>query len=110
MYSVVFNEGKEANGKDNILKPQWLWIFPSLHTVFIDTFGDFYKFRWESLLETLKEVPPSITFVINQWGNEWAPNTLSEETRSLFGDEGWDIEFDTKYKYYQPPMNSDKVC
>lgn len=99
MYDVVDNKWKKANGKDNVLRSQWLSIFPSLHTVIINTWGYSYKFRWESLLETLKEVPSSITFVIDSGGEE-AENTLSDEKRALFGDEGWNIEFDDEEGVY----------
>merc|ERR1712156_1266741 len=54
MFNVVDNYGETAKDQDNVLKPEWLSMFPSLRTVDINTtYGPFecYKFRLEALLE-----------------------------------------------------------
>merc|ERR1711902_469184 len=58
MFNIVKFKGKSGpKGKDNVLRPEWLSMFPILQTVRIktglsgDRGGDEYRFKLESLLE-----------------------------------------------------------
>ena len=105
MFNVVRNGGYDAergglwsdtaNGKDNVLRPEWISMFPSLHSVTIRTggYGDLYKFRLEALLESMQSISPSVTVNVKDWG-EWVESALADEISAAFDAAGWNIEYE----------------
>lgn len=66
VYDVVKNEGRDIGPTDNMLKPDWLRLFPSLQTVHIRT-GTAYQFRFESLERSIETVQKSVKFIIDEF-------------------------------------------
>ncbi len=93
MFNVVDNEKKTANGKDNVLRPEWISMFPSLHSVTIRTGYDDYKFRLEALLESMQSISPSITVSVEDRG-EWIQSAMTDEVSAAFDAAGWSLEYD----------------
>ena len=85
-----------AKDQDNVLKPEWLSMFPSLRTVDIDMMD--YKFRLEALLETMPLISPSISIVVKGSG-EWMREGLSDEISAQFVSAGWNPEYEEEDKY-----------
>merc|ERR1712183_540835 len=94
MYDVVKYRWNEPAGKNNVLKPEWLSIFPSVHTVTIWTTAYFhYNFSLEALLESMKAFPPSIGTVIVRDSGKWAERALTDDISGLFAESGWTAEY-----------------
>ena len=93
---MVDNEYKTAKGIDNVLKRDWISLFPSVHTVRIRTNGNLYKFRLEALLETMKSLSPSVTVIVEDAG-WWAKKALTDEVSAAFKAEGWNMEYDDEH-------------
>merc|ERR1712087_653795 len=89
---VWYDEYESAVGNDNVLKPEWLSIFSSVHTVTIVA-GYAHKFSFEALLESMKAFPPSIGTVIVKDKGFWAQRTLTDDVAGLFVDSGWTAEY-----------------
>ena len=97
MFSVEENGSSTVKGKDNVIRPEWISMFPSLETVTIITAGDWYMFRLEALLDSLSSIPnSSVTFAVFDDG-EWAENALSADVSSAFNAAGWKIEYDEEF-------------
>ena len=94
MFNVVDNEVDTANGKDNVLRPEWISMFPSLHSVTINTNGSIYKFRLEALLESMQSISPSVTVTVDD-GGKWIQSALTDEISAAFDAAGWNIEYET---------------
>ena len=96
MFNVVRNEYETAKDQDNVLKPEWLSMFPSLRTVDIYMYND-YKFRLEALLETMPLISPSISIVVRGYGydgdSKWMREGLSDEISAQFVSAGWNPEY-----------------
>ena len=89
----VKRESFPEHENDNMLKQQWISMFPELLTVTINTggvYGVFYKFRLETFVEYLNTAPKHLTFIID--GGYWMEQELNDETRALFLDAGYSIE------------------
>ena len=74
MSNVQYNWSKIGTDKDNILKAQWLRIFPSLRTVSIITAGKSYRFDLEKLLKVVQQMETSVTLMVfdmGQWCKHW---------------------------------------
>ncbi len=91
MFNVMYNSNKTANGKDNVLRPEWISMFPSLHSVTIRT-GGVYKFRLEALLESMQSISPSITVTVDDWGT-WVQSAMTDEVSAAFDAAGWRMEY-----------------
>ena len=96
MFNVEYCIGDSAKGKDNVLKAEWLSVFPSLRTVTIFNV-DGYKFDLEALVDTMQSVSHSVTVIVVDRG-EWAQRALTDEVAAAFGAIGWDTEYDGKCK------------
>ena len=94
MFNVV-KQGRNGTAKDqhNVLKPEWLSMFPSLRTVDI-YMGGVYKFRLEALLETMPLISPSISIVVRGAMNKWMREGLSDEISAQFVSAGWNPEYE----------------
>ncbi|MCP4477426.1 MAG: hypothetical protein GY818_04980 [Planctomycetaceae bacterium] len=101
MFNVVENYKKTANGMDNVLKPEWIPIFPSLNTVEIDTNGDAFKFRFEALLESMQSIPSSVTVIVDD-GGQWIESALTDDVLASYDAAGWNMD----YKYPKLTMKS----
>ena len=95
VFKLVKNTNRGADGKENVLNPKWIQMFPSLNSVYISTYGDYYKFRLEALLDSMQSISPSITVTVHDAG-VWIKNALSDEISAAFDAAGWDIEYDGK--------------
>jgi len=92
MFNVVFHGySGTAKDQDNVLKPEWLSMFPSLRTVDI-VMGQSYKFRLEALLETMPLISPSISIVVRGYGSKWMREGFSDEISAQFVSAGWNPE------------------
>ena len=91
-YNVVYNRHETANGKDNVLKPEWISRFPSLRIVKIRTHRDWCKFRLDELLESMRSIPHSVTVIVEDAGF-WIKKVMTAEISAAFGAAGWDIEY-----------------
>ena len=85
-----------ASGKHNVLKSEWISMFPSLRIVKIWTLGDWYKFRLEELLESMRSIPRSVTVIVEDRGM-WIKNATTAEISAAFGAAGWDMEYDGEH-------------
>ena len=92
VYNVENNAGEPAEGKDNVLKSEWIALFPSVHTIKIRTRGEIYKFRLEELLESIRSFPRTVTVIVEDRG-EWAKKAVTAEISGAFEAAGWDLEF-----------------
>ena len=90
-------------GTDNVLKAEWISLFPSVHTVRISTNGSGYKFRLEALLETMKSLSPSVTVIVEDCvgTSKWAKKALTDEVSAAFKAEGWNMEYDDEHIGFQ---------
>ena len=93
MFNVRNNWNGVAEGNDNVLRPQWLTIFPSLQNVSIYTAGKSYRFRLKALMDTVEYVPQSVVITVFDMG-QWAKNVLSAEIVAGFAKNGWSIGYD----------------
>ena len=93
MFNVRYNWSGKAVQKDNVPKPEWLSIFPSLCTVSILTDGKSYKFRLKALKEMVEGLSPLVSVKVFDMGH-WAEKALSDDVVAEFGAFGWDIEYD----------------
>ncbi len=85
-----YKENEPVVGKDNVLKAEWMSIFPAVHTVEIESkFG--HKFRLKELLESMKAMPASVGTVIATGGG-WAQSALTDEVSTSFAEAGWTAE------------------
>ena len=82
------------NGKDNVIKPEWLSMFPSLETLTINTasYVHDYKFQLKALMESITVMSPSITVNVKDGGN-WAQKALNEDVSAEYDAIGWTIEY-----------------
>ena len=95
MFNVKYNGYGTAKDQDNVLKPEWLSMFPSLRTVDINMCGHGdYKFRLEALLETMPLISPSISIVVRGHDSEWMREGLSDEISAQFVSAGWNPEYE----------------
>ena len=91
---VQYRNNKDIpNGKDNVLKPEWLSMFPSLQTVTINTFGSSYKFGLRTFLESLVMMPRALTLIVEDEDDEWAEDALTEDISAEFDAAGWNIKW-----------------
>ena len=91
-YTSTGNRDDVANGKDNVLRPEWISMFPSVHTVHIDTFSYRFKFRLEALLESMKSISSLVTVTVDDQ-NDWIQDALTDEISAAFTAAGWHIEY-----------------
>ena len=99
MFNVVDNKWDEtAKDQDNVLKPEWLSMFPTLRSVDIRMPHGSYKFRLEALLETMPLIAPSISIVLRgyyEYGQDkWLRKGLSDEISAQFVSEGRNPEYE----------------
>lgn len=94
---VEYEEGEAAKGNDNVLKGEWISIFPAVHRVDIDAeYG--YHFRLEALLDSMKALPLSVsTVTVSDWG-EWIKDIPIDDINPLFAESGWNMERDEDWK------------
>ena len=93
MFNVVdYDEDDTANGKDNVLRPEWISMFPSLHSVTINTWNKVYKFRLEALLESMQSISPSVTVTVKDDG-EWIQKALTDDISAAFDAAGWNLKY-----------------
>ena len=91
-FDLVYNAGEVPNGKDNVLKAEWISIFPVVHTVTIESSGNQYKFRLKPLWDAMNALPHSVHTVIVKDGSYWARWALSADIKSSFEESGWAAE------------------
>lgn len=89
MYDVVYNYGRRPNGNENVLKPEWLSMFPALREVVIITNGGQYQIGLEELLESVKILSPAVTINITQW--ESGESAVTPYIVNLYDAAGWNI-------------------
>ena len=95
---LVDNWRDIARAKDNVLRSEWLSMFPLLQSVEITTFGapswkqKHYKFRLEDMLETIQFISPSITITVRDYG-AWLNDALIDSISEKFDAVGWNVEF-----------------
>ena len=97
MYKVVsfLNRGDQSpKGMENVLKPEWISLFPSVHTVSIRAV--YYECRLEALLETVKSLSPLVTVIVED-RRVWAKQILTDKISAVFKAEGWNIEYDDEH-------------
>ena len=96
---VEYQRGEAAKGNDNVLKGEWISLFPAVHTVRISTGGSYYKFRLEALLETMKSLSPSVTVIVEDGygAYKWAKKALTDGVSAAFKAEGWNMEYDDEH-------------
>ena len=104
MFNVVLpGWNGAAKDQDNVLKPEWLSMFPSLRTVDINMRSD-YKFRLEALLETMPLISPSISIVVRGYAryesDKWMREGLSDEISAQFVSAGWNPEYEEENVEY----------
>ena len=90
---VRYEVDEAAKGNNNVLKTEWISIFPAVHTVNINTRKYYFKFRLEALLVSMKTLPRSVGTVIVEDDGEWANEALTEDIKSLFAEFGWTAEY-----------------
>ena len=96
LFKVVEYEREDIpNGKDNVLKPEWLSMFPSLQTVTINTSFMFcsYKFGLRTFLESLVMMPRALTLIVVDEYGYWAEDALNEDISAEFDAAGWNIKW-----------------
>ncbi len=103
MFNVQWNEYDDtANGKDNVVRPEWISMFPSVHTLNVKTEGKWYKFRLEALLESMQSISSSITVTVDDKDGivdyrmigSWIQSALTDEIVAAFDAAGWNIEYE----------------
>ena len=95
MFNVVNNRRKTVNGKDNVMKGEWISMFPALKSMEINTLRDFYKFRFEAFLDSMKSIPSPVTMAVND-GGRWIESALSDEVLASYDAAGWSMEYKAK--------------
>merc|ERR1719474_922250 len=90
---VRYSEHEKVNGKDNVIRPEILTMFPSLNTVTIRTFRGDHKFRLEALLETLRKITSPLTVNVHDDGR-WAQKALSDHIAGEYKEAGWNIQYE----------------
>ena len=68
---------------------------PSVDSVIIGTYYDSYKFRLESLLDSMQSISPSITVNVDDGGG-WIENELTDDIYTAFDAAGWSIKYKWK--------------
>lgn len=102
VFSLVPCCGNETpKEQQNVLKPEWISMFPAVHTVDIDTYVaatsvGHYKCRLEALLDSMKVLPATVGTVIVQDGGKWAEAALNNDVKALFAESGWTAEYKVK--------------
>ena len=96
MFNVVNNgyddTASDIYGNDNVMKGEWISMFPALKAVEIKTLGDVYKFRFEALLESIQSIPSSVMIVVDDEGH-WIESALTDEISTAYDAAGWNIEY-----------------
>ena len=88
-------EDRRYTRKDNILKTEWISIFPAINTVKINTESAQYifKFRLDALLGSMTAMPRSVHTVIVVDGGDWVPNEFGDWSSTLFAKSGWNAVY-----------------
>ena len=89
---VKYKKDEAPKGNVNVLKSQWISIFPVVHTVTIDA-AVAYKFRLEALLDSMELLPRSVcTVIVKDWGR-WAKDALNNDVGPLLSGSRWSAEY-----------------
>jgi len=105
VFNVVRNEHQTP--KDNVFKPEWISIFPSLQSVMILDHGGDYKFDLKVLLESMQSISPSITVSVIDKG-KWTAKALTDKVSAEFCENGWDIEYGGGLVFHVPGWGVEK--
>ena len=98
LYNVVNNGTSEPKEHDNVIRPEWISIFPTITSVvFKDIVQSYptppkFEFRLDALLETVKQISPNITVTVKDVG-KWCEKTLTDDIREAYNASGWSIEY-----------------
>ena len=95
MYNVRIYNG----GNDNLVKPEWLWMFPALERVRITAMNT-RRFGLQALLETAQAAPTSLNeFVVQDETGHWAQKALTDDVSDAYDANGWSIVYDEQYDW-----------
>ena len=99
LYKIVRNRNSTPNGYDNVIRPEWLSMFPVLRNVVIDDNvtsltgpNPKYEFRLDALLETVKQISSNITITVLD-SEKWCEKALTNEISEAYTAAGWSIEY-----------------
>ena len=98
LHNIVDNGTSEPKEKDNVMRPEWISIFPAITSV---VFNDEvwsgspikYEFRLDAILETVKQISPNITVTVKDLG-KWCEKALTDDIREAYNASGWSIEYE----------------
>merc|ERR1712062_221993 len=92
--------GNALKETDNALKTEWFVLFPSLERLKIITSGNYYAFRLDVLLKSMKEISPTLSVVIDDsWGGDkWAKKAMTDKVSAEYHAAGWNTKYDGQYK------------
>ena len=92
---ILFNlvnpgDNGSVTGNDNVVRPEWISMFPSVRTLEISTSE--YRFRLEELAESMKSISPLITVFVS---GGWIQDALVDQIEifAAFNSAGWNIEY-----------------
>jgi len=80
------------NETQNVLRPEWVAIFPSLKCIKIKTNGNQFRFRLDSLKNAMQRMNPLVEVVVRD-DSEWIEDELSDHL-DLFEEIERDIMYD----------------
>ena len=99
---VMFNVKKITDGvvegNDNMLRTEWISMFPNVWNVAIYTSKDSYKFRLESLLQSIKGMSATVRsiWVFDGWKG-WIGPALTDEISAAFNAGGWNVSYSDRF-------------
>ena len=82
-------------GNDNVVRAEWLHLFPSLRTLVInDTVqGGEHEFRLDSLLQTVKQISKDITVYVMDH-RKWCKGAMTDDIVKAYDVAGWSVKYE----------------
>lgn len=92
---VEFVDNQVPKENDNVLRKEWISIFPAVHTLTIVAASE-YRFRLEALQGVMKSLPRSVRMVAVMDDGDWIKRALDQDSDVLttLSNGKWHVQYE----------------